>query len=222
MFEKFDFKTNLNFNRFLSLHFSILCNFALKMSQSKKQNQNTKKSNQPSNVFEESPWKLYLQVTLFTLGLGLVGFVSHPFFQSFSFSFLNKIEITTTQMGTQFELKMLYIAAFVLIPLMVFSIQKLLKLETFMQKVFVIASIFISGIIFWILQISSLNQQYQDMLKVKTPFPMKYTFALESLFLEFNLLVGFVIGAIFAAILLFRFNKRQSTTPKGSPKKIKR
>jgi hypothetical protein len=194
------------------------------MSQSKKQNQNTKKSNQPSNVFEESPWKLYLQVTLFTLGLGLVGFVTHPFFQSFSFSLLNKIEISTTQIGSEFELKMLYIAAFVLIPLMVFAIQKFLKLEIFTQKIFVIASIFISGIIFWILQISSLNQQYQDMLKVKTPFPMKYTFALESLFLEFNLLVGFVIGAIFAAILLYRFNKRNAkiSKPQNKNQKLKK
>ncbi len=189
------------------------------MSQSKKQNQNTKKSKQPSNVFEESPWKLYLQVTLFTLGLGLVGFVTHPFFQSFSFSLLKKIEITTTQIGTVFELKILYIAAFVIVPLMVFSIQKLLKLVVITQKVFVIASIFISGIIFWILQISSLNQQYEDMLKVKTPFPMKYTFALESLSLEFNLLVGFIIGAIFAAILLLRFNKKQTVS---NNKKIKK
>jgi hypothetical protein len=194
------------------------------MSQSKKQNQNTKKSNQPSNVFEESPWKLYLQVTLFTLGLGLVGYVSHPFFQSFSFSLLNKIEITTVQIGTEFEFKMLYIGSFVLIPLMVFAIQKFLKLEIFTQKLFLIASIFISGIIFWIIQISSLNQQYADMLKVKTPFPMKYSFALENLFLEFNLLVGFVIGAIFAAISLYRFNKRNANTflPQNKNQKLKK
>lgn len=190
------------------------------MNQSKKQNPKSKKSIQASNVFEESPWKLYLQVALFTLGLGLVGFVSHPFFQSFSFSLLNKIEITTTQIGTDFELKMLFIAAFILVPLMVFSIQKLLKLNKISQKIFVIASIFISGIIFWVIQISSLNQQYQDMLNVKTPFPMKYTFALESLFFEFNLLVGFVVGAILAAVLLFRFNKKQNISGNKEAKKL--
>lgn len=190
------------------------------MSQAKKQNKNTQKSKHPSNVFEESPWKLYLQVALFTLGLGLVGFVSHPFFQSFSFSLLNKIEITTTQIGTELELKMLYIAAFVLVPLMVFAIQKLLKLNKISQKIFVIASIFISGIIFWVIQISSLNQQYEDMLKVKTPFPMKYTFALESLFFEFNLLVGFVVGAILASVLLFRFNKKQKLSGNERTKKL--
>jgi hypothetical protein len=119
---------------------------------------------------------------------------------------------------------MLYIAAFVLVPLMVFAIQKLLKLAVFAQKAFVIASIFISGFIFWIIQISSLNQQYEDMLKVKTPFPMKYTFALESLYFEFNLLVGFIIGAIFAAILLFRFNKRNAKIlqPKNKNLKLKK
>jgi hypothetical protein len=194
------------------------------MSEFKRQNQNSQKSKQLSNVFEESPWKLYLQVALFTLGLGLVGFVSHPFFQSFSFSLLNNIEITTTKIGTELELKMLYIAAFVLVPLMVFAIQKLLKLAVFAHKAFVIASIFISGFIFWIIQISSLNQQYEDMLKVKTPFPMKYTFALESLYFEFNLLVGFIIGAIFAAILLFRFNKRNAKIlpPKNKNLKLKK
>ena len=194
------------------------------MSEFKKQNQNSQKSKQLSNVFEESPWKLYLQVALFTLGLGLVGLVSYPFFQSFSFSLLNNIEITTTKIGTELELKMLYIAAFVLVPLMVFAIQKLLKLTLFAQKAFVIASIFISGFIFWIIQISSLNQQYEDMLKVKTPFPMKYTFALESLYFEFNLLVGFIIGAIFAAILLFRFNKRNAKIlqPKNKNLKLKK
>jgi uncharacterized membrane protein YcfT len=163
-------------------------------------------------------------VALFTLGLGLIGFVSHPFFQSFSFSLLDKIEITTTQIGSDFELKVLYIAAFILIPLMVFAIQKLLKLVVFTQKIFVIASIFISGLIFWVIQIGSLNQQYEDMLKVKTPFPMKYTFALESLYFEFNLLIGFIIGAIFSAILLFRFNKRNVKTivPKKKNLKLKK
>jgi hypothetical protein len=190
------------------------------MSQFKKQNHKNRKPNQISNVFEASPWKLYLQVTLFMIGLGLVGFVSYPFFQSFSFSLLNKIEITTTQIGTDFELKMLYIAAFVLVPLMVFTIHKLLKLSKVSQKIFVIASIFISGIIFWIIQISSLNQQYEDMLKVKTPFPMKYTFALESLYFEFNLLVGFIVGAILAAVLLFRFIKKQNISVNKEAKKL--
>ncbi len=194
------------------------------MAQYKKQISKKSELKQSNNVFEESPWKLYLQVTLFTLGLGLVGYVSHPFFQSFSFSLLNKIEITTVQIGTEFELKMLYIGSFVLIPLMVFAIQKFLKLEIFTQKLFLIASIFISGIIFWIIQISSLNQQYADMLKVKTPFPMKYSFALENLFLEFNLLVGFIIGAIFAAISLYRFNKRNANTflPQNKNQKLKK
>jgi len=191
------------------------------MSQFRKQNPKTQKSSQPSNVFEKSPWKLYLQVALFTLGLGLIGFVSHPFFQSFSFSLLDKIEITTTQIGSDFELKVLYIAAFILIPLMVFAIQKLLKLVVFTQKFFVIASIFISGLIFWVIQIGSLNQQYEDMIKVKTPFPMKYTFALESLYFEFNLLIGFITGAIFAAIFLFRFNKRNVKTMAPKKKNLK-
>jgi hypothetical protein len=190
------------------------------MSQAKKQNFNTKKSSQPSNVFEESPWKLYLQVALFTIGLGLVGFVSHPFFQAFSFSLLEKIEITITQIGTNFELKMLYIAAFVLVPLMIFAVQKLLKVVAFKRKVFVIASVFISGFIFWAIQIGSLNQQYQDTLKVKTPFPMRYSFALESLYLEFNLLVGFVVGAILAAVLLFRLNKKQTVSDNKKTKKL--
>lgn len=194
------------------------------MAKQKKQVSKKIELKQLNNVFEESPWKLYLQVTLFTLGLGLVGFVTHPFFQSFSFSLLNKIEITTVEIGTEFELKMLYIVSFVLIPLMVFAIQKFLKLEIFTQKLFLIASIFISGIIFWIIQISSLNQQYADMLKVKTPFPMKYSFALENLFLEFNLLVGFVIGAIFGAISLYRFNKRNANTslPQNKYQKLKK
>ena len=194
------------------------------MAQQKKQISKKSELKQLNNVFEDSPWKLYLQVSLFTIGLGLVGFVSHPFFQSFSFSLLNKIEITTVQIGTEFELKMLYIAAFVLVPLMVFASQKLLKLKVFTQKLFLIISIFISGIIFWIIQISSLNQQYEDMLKVKTPFPIKYTFALENLFLEFNLLVGFTIGAIFASISLYRFNKRNANyaLPQNKNQKLKK
>ncbi len=203
----------------MSFLFLIECNFAIKMTKQKKQISKKIDLKQSNNVFEDSPWKLYLQVTLFTLGLGLVGFVTHSFFQSFSFWLLNKIEITTTQIGTDFELKMLYIAAYVLVPLMVFAIQKFLKLSKISQKIFVISSIFISGIIFWTIQISSLNDLYQSQLKINTPFPMKYTFALESLFLEFNLLVGFVVGAILAAVLLFRFNKRQTVS---GNKKIKK
>ncbi len=208
----------------MSFLFLIECNFAGKMAKQKKQISKKNELKQSNNVFEDSPWKLYLQVSLFTIGLGLVGLVSYPFFQSFSFSLLNKIEITTVQIGTEFKLKMLYIAAFVLVPLMVFASQKLLKLKVFTQKLFLITSIFISGIIFWIIQISSLNQQYEDMLKVKTPFPIKYTFALENLFLEFNLLVGFIIGAIFASISIYRFNKRntQNSSPQNKNQKLKK
>jgi uncharacterized membrane protein affecting hemolysin expression len=58
------------------------------------------------------------------------------------------------------------------------------------------------------------------MLKVKTPFPMRYSFALESLYLEFNLLVGFVVGAILAAVLLFRLNKKQTVSDNKKTKKL--
>ena len=193
---------------------------------SKQKNQKAKNNNasQPVDVFEASPWKLYLQVTLFTLGLGLVGVVSYPFFTALSIKMLNKVEIVNAQVDTKFNLQMLYIAAFVLVPLMTFASQKLLKLTSIAQKIFIIVSVFVSGIIFWMLQISSLNQQYQQMLKIKTPFPMKYTFALESLFLEFNLLVGFIVGAIVGTILIYRFNKRLMNVASVVPKnqKVKR
>lgn len=137
--------------------------------------------------------------------LALFGFVIHPYFQALSFSQFKAIHIQALDLGTQFQLRVLFCAAMAFIPILFFAMKKMLRLTTQRQQFFALAAILISGIIFWQFKIYSLNMRYEELMKVKI---MHYYFALEDLRLEMYLLIGFILGAVIGSISLHRSSKR--------------
>jgi hypothetical protein len=150
----------------------------------------------------DSPMKLMIQILVFCSGSSLFAYFFYPYFTAISFHQLDKFTIQTTQVETNFQLHTLFVSAFGMIPILVFTVVKFLKVQARIQKIAIVISIFLAGIIFWQFQLYNLQTQFSQFIQSKISVPIKYSFARESLFLEFNFLIGLIIGAILAAILL--------------------
>lgn len=151
--------------------------------------------------------KRMFQTLTAVLLLGIIAYFLHPYFQQWSLFQMKDVKVQSVLLGTAFKLKIMFSVAFAFIPLLFFAVIKLMKITEQRQKIFTVAAIFITGIIFWQVKINSLNLRYEELMQVKY---MKYYFALEDLNLELYLLLGFIIGAVLGAIGLYRFNKRNA------------
>lgn len=141
------------------------------------------------------------------LVLGVAGFLLHPFFMDFSLFLLKNVRVQAISADTDFRNRILFTISFALIPILFLALRKMAKLSDLKQKVFAIAAILVSGIIFWQFKLNSLNMRYEELSNGSKS--VIYFFALEDLHLELYLVTGFIIGAVIAAIGLYRFKKRQ-------------
>lgn len=142
------------------------------------------------------------------LTLGIVAFFTHELFTSWSCQAMAEVKIQDTQMDLSFKLKLLYTAIWAVVPFFVLAVLLIGKFNEKRHALYIGISTLISGIIFWLFKIYSLNLRYAEIMQVKTPFPVTYYFARADLNLELYVLIGFVVGAILSGIALHRFLKR--------------
>lgn len=142
------------------------------------------------------------------IALGTVAFFTHELFTSWSYQAMVDVKIQDTQMDFSFKLKLLYTAIWAVFPFFVLTVLLIGKFNEKRHALFIGISTFISGIIFWVFKIYSLNLRYAEITQVKNPFPITFYFAREDLHLELYVLIGFLVGAILSGITLHRFLKR--------------
>jgi hypothetical protein len=150
----------------------------------------------------------YLKISLTILICGLTGFIIYPFFAKVSLYQLQDVRIQILEINTVNHLRWIFTVVITFIPLLFLTVKKFLQIHQLKQYFFIIASILISGIIFWQYKIVSIQKRFEELNQIKTDYPVQYYFARENLSLEIYLFFGFVIGALIGSIALYRFNKR--------------
>lgn len=150
--------------------------------------------------------KFIIQITAISIVLALTGFLLHEPFTQLSMYQLQKVQVVTLRMETDFELRLIFALSLGFIPVLYAGMRALLKINQTKQIIFAVSSIFITGIIFWQYKIVSITQRYEELDRVATG--IKYVFARENLNLELYLLLGFILGAVIGSISLYRYKKR--------------
>lgn len=140
--------------------------------------------------------------------LGITAFWAHPAFTSFSFQIMPEVKIQDTDMDLSFNLRLLFTAIWAVFPFFVLTVLLIGKFNEKRHAVYVGISTLISGVIFWLFKIYSLNLRYDEITHVQTPFPVTFYFARADLNLELYLLIDILTGACLSGIALLRFLKR--------------
>ncbi len=141
---------------------------------------------------------------------GLVGFFIHPYFVQLSVSEMKGVSIVTLDTDTAFNLKILMGIICLFIPLFHFTVLKVLNLEKKRDKLFVLISIILSGVIFWQYKLYSIQERFNELRAQTSEIKINYVFAQENLNLEFYLFIGLIVGALIAGLALYRFRSKKS------------
>jgi hypothetical protein len=153
--------------------------------------------------------KSVYKIVLISLIFGVVGFFVHPYFVKLSIMEMKDVNVVTIDKEAASNLKILMAIIFTFIPLFFFSAIKVLTIENQRDKIFILLSIIIAGIIFWQFKLYSIQERLLELRAQTKGKIINFVFAQEDLNLEFYLLIGFFVGVIISGIALIQFRKRK-------------
>lgn len=137
--------------------------------------------------------------------MAALGYVIHPYFMHLYSYQLGDVQYAVTDLDTPLTLRLIFCAALAFVPLLFFTIQKMMKISEGREKIFILAAMIVSGIIFLQFRISSLKSQFYE-LNPRRAFPLQ-VFDMKDLHLELYLLTGFILGAALGGFALHRFRR---------------
>lgn len=148
-------------------------------------------------------------IVLISLLSGAVGFFIHPYFVKLSVLEMKGVNVVTFDLAAIFNLKILMAIVFTFIPLFFFSALKVLNTDAKKDKVFVLLSIIIAGIVFWQFKLYSIQERLKELRAQPGGKDVNYVFSQEDLNLEIYLFIGFFVGAMISGIALHQFRKKK-------------
>lgn len=152
--------------------------------------------------------KSIYKIVLISLLVGLIGYFIHPYFVKLSVSEIKDVNVVVIDQEAASNLKILMGIIFTFIPLFFFTAVKVLTIENQRQKLFILLSIVLAGIIFWQFKLYSIHERMLELRASTRGKIINYVFAQENLNLEFYLFIGFFVGVMVSGIALHRFRKR--------------
>ncbi len=148
-------------------------------------------------------------IILISLISGVIGFFIHPYFVKLSVLEMKDVRVVSFDIAASFNLKILMGIIFTFIPLFLFSVLKVLNLDGQKDKVFILLSILISGIVFWQFKLYSIQERLKELQAQTAGNDVNYVFSQEDLNLELYLFIGFFVGAMISGIALHQFRKKK-------------
>lgn len=167
--------------------------------------------------------RFLLTVIAASVLLLIAGFFGAGSFLNTSIRLLDGIQVTNTDIGSSMQHALYFCLALGIIPWLFVPVHKIGKARGNRQYWFAAVSILLSGALFWYLRILSLQDYHADLSADGTG--LLYVFDLEMLRFELHLLIGLLIGAAIATLILNRLNRDLPVNPfrkNNNPKYTKR
>jgi len=133
-----------------------------------------------------------------TIVLIVVGFMTGQKFMDISISELNlnNIILLLTTLRGQFKQTLIFTIAIGLIPLLQFISSKIAKVNSIQQRISILMTIIMSGIVFWQFRIFQLNRLFEKYREFNTDKGIENSYFAENLNFGLFLTIGFLIGAV--------------------------
>ncbi|MBW1297924.1 hypothetical protein [Aquimarina litoralis] len=142
---------------------------------------------------------------ILTIGSTAIGVLTHKYFLDFSFSLLNKRNVTlvASSVGIQFKNHLFFIVSMGIFPLLYLISEKFTRPKSPRRIMTNLALILGTGIVCWLLKIFQLNNLFKKLSAFNIAFGVQNTMDIQNLNFGKYLFIGLLIGTLLS-ILIFR------------------